>query len=123
MEKFSYALEFYNRSLYSLDDTNLFKRKIKEEEKIERVLFDIIPNIDLVSKYILRSYKFDKRITFTNRLDFIKGLILADSIVSYDDVLKFSDHIENQLKFGIRETLWKEKGLAIDPTNKDILDG
>ena len=29
MEKFSYALEFYNRSLYSLDDTNLFKRKIK----------------------------------------------------------------------------------------------
>lgn len=123
MEKFSYALEFYNRSLYSLDDTNLFKRKIKEAEKIERVLFDIIPNIDLVRKYILRSYKFDKRITFTNRLDFIKGLILADSIVSYDDVLKFSDHIENQLKFGIRETLWKEKGLAIDPTNKDILDG
>ena len=93
IEKFSYALEFYNRSLYSLDDTNLFKRKIKEAEKIERVLFDIIPNIDLVRKYILRSYKFDKRITFTNRLDFIKGLILADSIVSYDDVLKFSDHI------------------------------
>ena len=54
MEKFSYALEFYNRSLYSLDDTNLFKRKIKEAEKIERVLFDIIPNIDLVRKYILR---------------------------------------------------------------------
>ena len=60
MEKFSYGLEFYKNNIYKLEDTNLFKRKVKEAEKIEKVLFNTIPNIELVRKYVLRSYYFHK---------------------------------------------------------------
>lgn len=74
MEKFSYGLEFYKNNIYKLEDTNLFKRKVKEAEKIEKVLFNTIPNIELVRKYVLRSYYFDKKITFEDRIDFINDL-------------------------------------------------
>ena len=63
MEKFSYGLEFYKNKIYKLEDTDLFKSKIKEAEKIEKVLFNTLSNIELVRKYVLRSYYFDKKIT------------------------------------------------------------
>lgn len=50
MEKFSYGLEFYKNNIYKLEDTNLFKRKVKEAEKIEKVLFNTLSNIELVRK-------------------------------------------------------------------------
>ena len=61
MEKFSYGLEFYKNKIYKLEDTDLFKSKIKEAEKIEKVLFNTLSNIELVRKYVLRSYYFDKK--------------------------------------------------------------
>ena len=93
MEKFSYGLEFYKNNIYKLEDTNLFKRKVKEAEKIEKVLFNTLSNIELVRKYVLRSYYFDKKITFEDRIDFIKGLILADNVISYKDAFEFCEEI------------------------------
>lgn len=121
MEKFSYGLEFYKNNIYKLEDTDLFKRKVKEAEKIERVLFNTIPNIELVRKYVLRSYSFDKKITFKDRIDFIKGLILADNVISYTDVFEFSDHLENQVDAYPNETDWKNLGYVIDMTNLELL--
>lgn len=122
MEKFSYGLEFYKNNIYKLEDTNLFKRKVKEAEKIEKVLFNTIPNIELVRKFVLRSYYFNKKITFKNRIDFIKGLILADNVISYADVFEFSDHLENQVSVYPNETDWKNLGYVIDMTNPELLN-
>ena len=122
MEKFSYGLEFYKNNIYELEDTNLFKRKVKEAEKIEKVLFNTIPNIELVRKFVLRSYYFNKKITFKNRIDFIKGLILADNVISYADVFEFSDHLENQTRPCPKQTNWKELGYVIDLDEPDILN-
>lgn len=122
MEKFSYGLEFYKNNIYKLEDTNLFKRKVREAEKIERVLFNTIPNIELVRKYVFRSYCFDKKITFKNRIDFIKGLILADNVISYTDVFEFNEHLENQVNAYPNETDWKNLGYVIDLTNPELLN-
>lgn len=122
MEKFSYGLEFYKNNIYKLEDTALFKRKVKEAEKIEKVLFNTIPNLELVRKYIFRSYCFDKKITFTNRVNFIKGLILADSVIDYNDIFEFGEHLENQTGAYSNQTNWKELGYFIDLDNLDILN-
>ena len=37
MERFSYALEFYNNKFYDLNNVNLFKRKVNEAERIEEI--------------------------------------------------------------------------------------
>ena len=114
MEKFSYGLEFYKNKIYKLEDTDLFKSKIKEAEKLEKVLFTTIPNIELVRKYVLRSYYFDKKITFEDRIDFIKGLILADNVISYKDVFEFCEEIQDQMKVYKYDTVWKQNGYFMD---------
>ena len=55
MEKFSYGLEFYKNNIYKLEDTNLFKRKVKEAEKILDELREKVDN----SKYHfgIKTYK------------------------------------------------------------------
>ena len=122
MEKFSYGLEFYKNNIYKLEDTALFKRKVREAEKIEKVLFNIIPNIEVVRKYILRSYCFNKKITFKDRVNFIKGLILADSVINYNDIFEFGEHLENQVNAYSNETNWKELGYVIDLNNTNIVN-
>lgn len=122
MEKFSYGLEFYKNNIYKLEDTNLFKRKVKEAEKIEKVLFNIIPNIEIVRKYVFRSYCFDKKIAFKDRVNFIKGLILADSVIDYNDIFEFGEHLENQVNAYSNETNWKELGYVINLNNPDIVN-
>ncbi len=114
MEKFSYGLEFYKNNIYKLEDTNLFKRKVKEAEKIEKVLFNTLSNIELVRKYVLRSYYFDKKITFEDRIDFIKGLILADNVISYKDAFEFCEEIQDQMKVYKYDTVWKRNGYFMD---------
>ena len=114
MEKFSYGLEFYKNKIYKLEDTDLFKIKIKEAEKIEKVLFNTLSNIELVRKYVLRSYYFDKKITFEDRIDFIKGLILADNVISYKDAFEFCEEIQDQMKVYKYDTVWKRNGYFMD---------
>ena len=89
MERFSYALEFYNNKFYDLNNVNLFKRKVNEAERIEEFFSSIIPNIDCVRMYILRSYRFNKKYNFKNRINYIKGLIFADNVIDFNDIIEF----------------------------------
>lgn len=121
--EFSYALEFYNNKIFNFDDVKLYKNKVKEAQKIERFFLGIIPDVDVIRKYILRSYKFNKKITFKNRINYIKGLILADEIVNLDDLDEFFYNVENKICLAESESLWKYKGNIVSLDNDDFLEG
>lgn len=123
MERFSYALEFYNNKFYDLNNVNLFKRKVNEAERIEEFFSSIIPNIDCVRMYILRSYRFNKKYNFKNRINYIKGLIFADNVIDFNDIIEFESLLEDKILIEEKKSVWKNKGFIEDTLNEDFLEG
>lgn len=123
MEKFSYALEFYNNKFYDLNNVNLFKRKVNEAERIEEFFSSIIPNIDCVRMYILRSYRFNKKYNFKNRINYIKGLIFADNVIDFDDITEFEKAMDDKIYIEAKKSVWKNKGYVEDALCEDFLEG
>ncbi len=123
MKKFSYAVEFYKNNIFSLDNTNLFKTKVKEAEEIEKYFSKVIPNTEFIRKYIIRSYKFNKSVRRLRRIAYIKGLILGENYVDFKDLLEFSDYISETLLLEPKTTLWKYKEYVHDTENEDIFEG
>ena len=122
MERFSYDLEFYKNNLFDLDNIKLFKRKVKEAKEIESFFWKIIPNIEYIRKYILRSYYMNKSYGKITRIRYIKGLILADSIIDFDDIREFSSIVSENIFIEDKITLWRNKEYVKDSLDEQILN-
>lgn len=123
MEKFSYAVEFYKNNIFSLDNVKLFKLKVKEAEEIEKYFNQVIPNVDFIRKYVIRSYEFNKSVRRLRRIAYIKGLIFGENYVNFKDFLEFSDYISETLLTESKMSLWKYKGYLHNTKNEDIFEG
>ena len=60
MKEFSYALEFYNKSYFDLEDTDRFKNQVEIAEQVEKYYLRFSDNIEEIRNSILISYKFRK---------------------------------------------------------------
>lgn len=123
MEKFSYAVEFYKNNIFSLDNVRLFKLKVKEAEEIEKYFNQVIPNVDFIRKYIIRSYEFNKSARGLRRIAYIKGLIFGENYVDLKDLFEFSEYISETLLTEPKMSLWKYKGYLHDNENEDEFEG
>ncbi len=123
MKKFSYALEFYKEGLFDLNNTKLFKLKVKEAEEIEKYFNQVIPNIELVRKYVFRSYIFNKKIRGLRRIAYIKGLIYAENYVDINDLFEFNEYISENLTTEPKESLWKYKRYSENIKSEDEFEG
>ena len=123
MKKFSYELEFYQRNLFDLDNIRLFKLKVKEAKEMEKYFNQVIPNLDFVRKYVLRSYIFNKKVRGLRRIAYIKGLIYAENYVDLNNLYEFNEYISENLITEPRESLWKYKRYSENIKSEDEFEG
>lgn len=96
MKKFSYGLEFYKCNIFDISNPKLFKRKVIEAESIEKHFSTLLPNVERVRKYIIRSFRMKPRMNAKDRINYIIGLIYADDYINVDDLYTFAEYIENK---------------------------
>lgn len=113
MANFNYGVEFYRRNLYALEDKQ-FKRRVREAEKLEKYFLEKNGNIDLIRENILISYHLNKKLTITNRLNYIRGIIYARQYIDYKDIEEFRIRLEEEFEArNLEDTLFHLK----DSTN------
>ena len=122
MKKFSYELEFYKRELFSLDNIPLFKRKVKDAYEVEKYFAKVLPNVQYVRKYILRSYALNKKYERLNRIRYIKGLIYASNYIDFNDIEDFSEYIEDVLYPDIKSSLFEYTNFDDNKDNPSLFE-
>ncbi len=122
MEKFSYGVEFYKRGLFSLDNIPLFKRKVKDADEVEKYFAKVLPNVQYVRKYILRSYVLNKKYEKLNRIRYVKGLIYAANYIDFNDIQDFSEYIDEVLYPDIKSSLFEYTNFDNNEDNPSLFE-
>lgn len=140
----NYAIEFYEKKIFSLEEPKLFKEKVDEANKIEYYFSKVLPNTEYIIPYILMSYSFEKDLSCNDRIKYIIGLVYASDYVDLDDLFSlpydkinlnkilFEKEKENDKKDVNNEpedyrtakiSIWKFTAYSRGCNNEEFLDG
>lgn len=96
MKEFSYALEFYNKSYFDLEDTDRFKKQVEIAEQVEKYYLRFSDNIEEIRNSILISYKFRKDLSLEDRKAYVKGIIFSRQFMNENDVYELIDDFDRR---------------------------
>lgn len=95
MEKFSYYLELYQMEIFDLDEMIEHEDQIKDAIKIENHLHLLNDNIDIIRNAIINSIRFEKILSYDERLNHVRGIIYSMHYMNHEDLNKFVDDLSN----------------------------
>ncbi|MBR3116971.1 MAG: hypothetical protein IKF36_03750 [Bacilli bacterium] len=96
MKEFSYALEFYNRCYFDLDDIDTFKNEVEIAEKTEEYYLRFSDNTEEIRNSVLISYKFRRNLSLEDRKAYVKGIIFSRQFMNENDVYELIDDFDRR---------------------------
>ena len=98
MEKFSYALEFYHRDLFDLNNVDEFQRAVEVAEATENHFMKYTSAIETIRVNILLSYRFKRDLSLEDRINHVRGISYSKQFLNEEDVFKMIQEFDKKEK-------------------------